>query len=58
MSLLSTFYNKDVVENAHYKFSPSGAYTVPPKGDYQSYVDFIKVWPSSAMSVGARYLCL
>ncbi|XP_065190205.1 dynein axonemal heavy chain 12-like [Sycon ciliatum] len=45
MSMLSNFYNKDVIENPHYKFSPSGAYVVPPKGDYESYVEFIKALP-------------
>lgn len=32
-----------------YKFSPSGIYYAPPEGTYQSYTDFIKQLPFSAL---------
>jgi len=46
-TLLSNFYNPNV-HDAGYKLSASGVYVVPPVGDWQSYVDFIKDLPLSA----------
>ncbi|KAJ3342024.1 Dynein heavy chain 7, axonemal [Gonapodya sp. JEL0774] len=47
MSLLSLFYKPDVVEMDSYKFSSSGIYFAPPKGSYESYLQFIKALPLS-----------
>ena len=44
-SLLSIFYNQDVVSDDTYRFSPSGTYFAPPKGSYQDYLDYIKQLP-------------
>ncbi len=44
LTMLADFYNPAVVEDAKYKFSPSGVYYAPPKGTYEEYVEFIKVW--------------
>ena len=43
LSMLRDFYNADVVEHTKYKFSESGNYLAPPKGEYNDYVEFIKV---------------
>lgn len=43
MNILSNFYTSDVVTDAKYAFSSSGVYYAPPKGDYDNYVEFIKV---------------
>ena len=43
MNILSNFYTADIVSDSKYAFSSSGAYHAPPKGDYDSYVEFIKV---------------
>ncbi|KXS11241.1 hypothetical protein M427DRAFT_505508 [Gonapodya prolifera JEL478] len=45
MSLLSIFYKPDVVERDTYKFSSSGTYFAPPRGSYESYLQFIKALP-------------
>ncbi|KAI9202130.1 dynein heavy chain and region D6 of dynein motor-domain-containing protein [Polychytrium aggregatum] len=45
MSILTTFYNPAVIEEAQYKFSPSGIYYVPPRGKYESYLDYMKALP-------------
>ncbi|KAK7490596.1 hypothetical protein BaRGS_00018199, partial [Batillaria attramentaria] len=45
MTILANFYNCKVITEPKYKFSPSGLYYVPPKGDYEDYVDFIKSLP-------------
>lgn len=41
--MLADFYNPLIIENPHYKFSPSGNYFAPPKGTYEDYIEFIKV---------------
>ena len=43
MNILSNFYTSDVVADAKYTFSSSGVYYAPPKGEYEAYVEFIKV---------------
>ena len=43
LTILSDFYRPEVVDDAKYKFSPSGSYYAPPKGNYDDYVAFIKV---------------
>ena len=43
MTTLADFYNKDIIENPRYTFSPSGKYYAPPKSIYEDYVEFIKV---------------
>ena len=44
-SLLQIFYNEKVINDDTYTFSDSGLYYAPPKGDYQSYVDYIRSLP-------------
>lgn len=43
LTMLADFYNPQIIENPHYKFSPSGNYFAPPKGSYDEYIEFIKV---------------
>lgn len=43
MTILGDFYNPHVVTTNKCKLSESGLYTTPPKGDYEDYVQFIKV---------------
>uniref|UniRef100_A0A8W4F9P9 Dynein axonemal heavy chain 12 n=1 Tax=Sus scrofa TaxID=9823 RepID=A0A8W4F9P9_PIG len=43
LTMLADFYNPHIIENSHYKFSPSGNYFAPPKGTYNDYIEFIKV---------------
>ncbi|XP_071816044.1 dynein axonemal heavy chain 12-like isoform X3 [Apostichopus japonicus] len=45
LTILADFYRPSVVSDPKYKFSPSGVYHAPPKGSYDSYVDFIKNLP-------------
>ncbi|KAI7794029.1 dynein axonemal heavy chain 12 [Triplophysa rosa] len=47
MTILADFYNKDIIENPRYSFSPSGNYYAPPKSIYEDYVEFIKNLPST-----------
>lgn len=44
MSLLSIFYTPEILDD-DYKFSPSGTYFAPPKGSYESYLQYIKSLP-------------
>ncbi|VDM18616.1 unnamed protein product [Hydatigera taeniaeformis] len=46
VSLLNIFYNHDLVTQDNYSLSPSGLYTVPPEGSYESYLEFIRSLPS------------
>ena len=39
-----TFYTPEILED-DYAFSDSGLYRAPPKGDYQSYLDYINTLP-------------
>ena len=48
-TILSVYYNEDVVTDAKYKYSPSGTYFAPPNGTYESYVAFIKQLPASQL---------
>ena len=43
MTILADFYNPNIISDPKFKFSPSGTYYSPPKSDYESYVEFIKV---------------
>lgn len=45
LTMLADFYNSLIIENPHYKFSPSGNYFAPPKGTYDEYIEFIKKLP-------------
>jgi dynein heavy chain len=45
MALLQNFYTSAIVDDPGYKFSPSGIYYAPPKGDYESYIEYIKNLP-------------
>jgi len=45
LSLLRIFYDKCILEDENYKFSPSGVYYAPPDGEYQSYMDYIRELP-------------
>ncbi|XP_065142099.1 dynein axonemal heavy chain 12-like [Paramisgurnus dabryanus] len=47
MTILADFYNKDIIDNPRYSFSPSGNYYAPPKSIYEDYVEFIKNLPSN-----------
>jgi dynein heavy chain len=44
MSLLSIFYTPEILDD-DYKLSPSGEYIAPPKGSYESYLQYIKSLP-------------
>jgi dynein heavy chain len=44
MSLLSIFYTPEILDD-DYKLSPSGTYFAPPKGSYESYLQYIKSLP-------------
>jgi hypothetical protein len=43
MSILADFFSPEIIHDGKYKFSQSGKYFAPPKGTYESYVEFIKV---------------
>ncbi|MFT7804825.1 dynein heavy chain 12, axonemal [Arapaima gigas] len=45
MTILADFYNKEIIENSQYLFSPSGIYYAPPKSNYEDYVEFIRKLP-------------
>uniref|UniRef100_A0A452S6P0 Dynein axonemal heavy chain 12 n=1 Tax=Ursus americanus TaxID=9643 RepID=A0A452S6P0_URSAM len=45
LTMLADFYNPQIIENPHYKFSPSGNYFAPAKGTYDEYIEFIKNLP-------------
>lgn len=45
LTMLADFYNPQIIENPHYRFSPSGNYFAPPKGTYEDYIEFIKKLP-------------
>ncbi|KAK7495478.1 hypothetical protein BaRGS_00013176, partial [Batillaria attramentaria] len=45
MSLLNIFYCLQVIEDDNYRFSASGLYFAPPKGTYESYMDYIRSLP-------------
>jgi len=47
LTILGDFYTPEMVEDAKYKFSPSGQYMAPPKGTYDDYVEFIKNLPTT-----------
>uniref|UniRef100_A0A4W4ELT1 Uncharacterized protein n=1 Tax=Electrophorus electricus TaxID=8005 RepID=A0A4W4ELT1_ELEEL len=47
LTILTDFYNQDIIENPRYTFSPSGKYYAPPKSTYEDYVEFIRNLPSS-----------
>jgi dynein heavy chain len=45
LALLTNVYTPAIVEEPTYKFSPSGIYYAPPKGKYESYLDYIRSLP-------------
>ncbi|XP_072525468.1 dynein axonemal heavy chain 12 isoform X2 [Salminus brasiliensis] len=47
LTILADFYNKDIIENSRYTFSPSGKYYAPPKSIYEDYVEFIRNLPAT-----------
>ncbi|XP_048346084.1 dynein axonemal heavy chain 12 isoform X2 [Sphaerodactylus townsendi] len=47
LTMLADFYNSYIIEDPHYKFSPSGNYYAPPRGSYDDYIEFIKNLPFS-----------
>ncbi|XP_066529410.1 dynein axonemal heavy chain 12 [Hoplias malabaricus] len=47
LTILADFYNKDIIENSGYTFSPSGKYFAPPKSVHEDYVEFIKNLPAN-----------
>ena len=54
LTMLADFYNPQIIENSHYKFSPSGNYFAPPKGTYNDYIEFIKVTDITENRVGFK----
>ncbi|XP_065826535.1 dynein axonemal heavy chain 3-like isoform X2 [Oscarella lobularis] len=44
-STLSIFYCHEMIVNDDYRFSASGNYYAPPKGEYQDYIDYIRSLP-------------
>jgi len=47
LTILSDFYNDQIVSDPKYKYSPSGNYYTPPKGSYEDVVEFIKALPAA-----------
>eukprot|EP00800_Vazella_pourtalesii_P007117 TRINITY_DN1940_c0_g2_i1.p1 TRINITY_DN1940_c0_g2~~TRINITY_DN1940_c0_g2_i1.p1 ORF type:complete len:619 (+),score=167.30 TRINITY_DN1940_c0_g2_i1:94-1857(+) len=45
LSLISIYYNKEVIEDPSYKYSPSGTYHPPPRSNYEDYIEYIKEFP-------------
>ncbi|CAH8647966.1 unnamed protein product [Schistosoma rodhaini] len=45
ISLLGIFYNKRIIEEENYKFSPSGIYYCPSDGTAQNFIDYIRSLP-------------
>ncbi|XP_075248722.1 dynein axonemal heavy chain 7-like isoform X2 [Convolutriloba macropyga] len=44
-TILARFYCPQIVEDADYKFDPSGVYYAPPDGEYETYLEYIKGLP-------------
>ncbi|TPX37761.1 hypothetical protein SeMB42_g06896 [Synchytrium endobioticum] len=44
-SILSSFYNPQIIDDGAYKFSPSGQYYAPAKAKYPETVEYIKSLP-------------
>ncbi|KAH8862796.1 Dynein heavy chain 3, axonemal [Schistosoma japonicum] len=45
ISLLGIFYNRKIIDEEHYKFSPSGIYYCPNDGTVQDFIDYIRSLP-------------
>ncbi|XP_053350493.1 dynein axonemal heavy chain 3 [Clarias gariepinus] len=45
LSLLSTFYSSELIEQDRYRLCEGDMYYVPPHGPYESYVDYIRSLP-------------
>jgi dynein heavy chain len=45
IAMLSKYFNPEVETNDEYAFSASGVYFAPPKGDINSYLDYIRSLP-------------
>ncbi|XP_046888652.1 dynein axonemal heavy chain 3 [Hypomesus transpacificus] len=48
LSLLSIFYNKELIEQECYRVCEGDLFYVPPQGPYQTYVDYIRNLPINA----------
>ncbi|KAL0984291.1 hypothetical protein UPYG_G00139540 [Umbra pygmaea] len=48
LSLLSTFYNRHLIEQEGYRVCDGDLYFVPPHGPYQTYVEYIRNLPIAA----------
>ncbi|KAK7169080.1 hypothetical protein R3I93_005162 [Phoxinus phoxinus] len=44
-TIVSIFYTPKIIDDADYKFDPSGLYYSPPEGDYNSYIEYTKTLP-------------
>lgn len=58
MCLLENFYNKDVVHNEDYKFSPSRIYYAPRNGPIDAYADYIKRLPKVITKAAVQLITL
>ncbi|KNC96829.1 uncharacterized protein SPPG_07663 [Spizellomyces punctatus DAOM BR117] len=47
MNIMSLYYTPEILDDSH-KLSPSGTYTAPSKGSYESYLHHIKSFPLTA----------
>ncbi|KAG7492071.1 hypothetical protein MATL_G00010690 [Megalops atlanticus] len=48
LSLLSIFYNKELIQQEGYLLSEGDLYYIPPHGPYETYVDYIRNLPIGA----------
>ncbi|XP_072535232.1 dynein axonemal heavy chain 3 [Salminus brasiliensis] len=48
LSLLSTFYSWELIQQDRYRVCEGDVYYIPPHGPYQSYVDYIRTLPITA----------
>nr|CAH8868280.1 unnamed protein product [Trichobilharzia regenti] len=49
ISLLGIFYNRKIIDEQHYKFSPSGIYYCPDDGTAQDFIEYIRSLPLNPM---------
>ncbi|KAK1794827.1 hypothetical protein P4O66_009897, partial [Electrophorus voltai] len=48
LSLLSTFYSWELIQQENYRVCEGDVYRIPPHGPYQSYIDYIRSLPITA----------
>ncbi|XP_050998839.1 dynein axonemal heavy chain 3-like, partial [Acomys russatus] len=48
LSLLSTFYCKEIESSDRYSIAPGDVYYIPPHGNYQSYIEYLRTLPITA----------